>query len=182
MKATAIFLICCVSLCCSVHAQEKKLSRKEKKALRLEDAKKSKTLLMQVAESEQWVIEANTLYNKVGESFQLNTNINFFAVEDQNGTFQLSFENLIGWNGLGGITLDGKVTKYSVKEGNEKQPITIKYRANGAVLGNVDVLITINSSGMAQATLNGNWGERITIHGRFVALSQSSVYKGSSLN
>ena len=162
----------------------KNLSKEEKKALKLakkeEDARKREEALVNyqaIAENKMWVLEAHTVFEKGGRSFPMNPSVNFVSVEDDETTIQLSFNGILGWNGVGGITLEGKTTKYEVSE--SKNAITITMTAIGSGMGPVDLLVTVGSDGSGRATASGNWGERITFAGNFVSFEDSNVYKGT---
>ncbi|MEN8136823.1 MAG: DUF4251 domain-containing protein [Bacteroidota bacterium] len=142
------------------------------------NAKKEK--YKEIFEKQSFALEANTVYSKKGRSFQVNPTINFVLLKEGKGTLQLGFEQLIGWNGLGGITLEGNVRNYKVIDGNENQMPRVKFDMNGS-LGWATVNITVNSSGIARATVDGNFGERITFSGPLKDLSESRIYKGSHL-
>ena len=96
---------------------EKKADKKaERKAADAEALLKSNSLLV----SKQWVLEATRVYGKSGRSFNLDPNINFVSIQEKDGVVQLSFSGLVGWNGIGGITIEGNVTRYEVKEPNKE--------------------------------------------------------------
>ena len=130
-------------------------------------------------ENKGFVIEAHTVYDKYGESYNMSPSINFVLVNNEDGTIQLGFDQIVGWNGVGGITLDGKVRDYKVVEREGSLP-SISFSMNGVSVGNVTLNVSVNSHGMATAVVNGNWGERITFRGQFRSLSESSIYKGNT--
>ena len=189
MKAVLLLAIFSFCVLTSTYAQTenpdtKNLSKEEKKALKKakkeeEKRKREEALISyeKYAEAREWVLEANTVYGKRGESFQMNPTINFVGVDSENTTIQLSFDGLIGWNGIGGITLDGKIGKYQYS--NDGKSVNIIMSAMGSGLGNVDIILTVSGDGNGRATVSGNWGERITFQGKFVSLAESKVYKGT---
>ena len=127
-----------------------------------------------------WVIETHTIYDREGMSYPVNPSINFVGVVEEMMVVQLSFLDIPGWNGVGGITMEGKVSDYAVK-GKEGKPITINARGAGAVLGTVDLQISINSSGQASCTIRtATDGTRITFAGQYVNAAESTVYQGST--
>ncbi len=131
-------------------------------------------------EKKSFVLEATTVYSKKGRSFQLNPSINFVKIDDGVGTVQLSFNQLVGWNGVGGITLDGNVRNYKVKKAEGKMP-SVQFDLNGT-LGWATVRIDVNSSGIGRATINtGTSGARATFSGPIVPLSETSTYQGQTL-
>jgi hypothetical protein len=162
----------------------KSLSREEKKTLKKSKKEEENRARQEalsgyetIASEKAWVIEAHTVYNKGGGSFPMNPTTNFVRVNGDETTFQLAFNGIAGWNGIGGITLDGHVNKYVVSE--NKNAITISMLAMGPGMGPVDVLITVGPDGNGRATISGNWGERITFAGRFVPFEASRIFKGT---
>lgn len=189
MKRISLFLIVGLFSCTALFAQtgnpdSKNLTKEEKKALKLakkeEEARKREEALAyfkSLAQDKNWVLEAHTVFEKGGRSFPMNPSINFVSAIGDETTIQLSFNGIIGWNGVGGITLEGKTTKYDVSE--SKNAITITLTAIGSGMGPADLLVTIGADGNGRATISGNWGQRITFAGSFVNSEDSRVYKGS---
>ena len=190
MKTVSLFLIIfSMYSVVYVNAQtenpdSKNLTKEERKALKKakkeEDKRKREEALKifeKYAEARTWVIEAHTVFNKQGQSFQMDPTINFVGVNGDETTVQLSFTGLVGWNGVGGITLDGKIGKYQFT--NNDKVVAINLGAMGSGMGVVDMHLTITGDGNARATVKGNWGDQITFQGRFVSLAESRVYKGS---
>lgn len=189
MKKFSLFLVIGFFSCTILFAQtenpdSRNLTKEEKKALKLakkeEEARKREEALarfLSIAQDKQWVLEAHTVFEKGGRSFPMNPTTNFVSVIGDETTIQLSFNGIVGWNGVGGITLEGKTTKYEVSE--SKNGITITMTAIGSGMGPADLLVTIGSDGNGRATISGNWGQRITFSGNFVASEDSRVYKGT---
>lgn len=182
MKTAAFFF--CLFLCTSelLYAQDtKKLSKKEQKEIRRKQLEEQKEAILELLKSKQWVIEAHTVYDRYSQSYQLNPTINFVGVKDEEGALQLGFNGLIGWNGVGGVTIDGQVTRYEVKEtkGNDAPAVVMRFQGRG--VGFATINISVNTSGQATARISGDFGERITFTGVIKALEESVVYKGQSL-
>ncbi len=162
----------------------KKLTKEEKKALReakkAEEARKKAIVFelnKEIATNKSWVVEAHSVFPKEGGSFPMDPTINFVSVKDEEVTIQLSFLGIAGWNGVGGITLVGKVSRYGVKE--TKNVLTIQMTAIGSAMGPVDLNATVDPSSNGRVTVSGNWGDRITFAGKFVSFENSRIFKGS---
>lgn len=182
---TIIFCIAHTGFAQIENPDSKNLTKEEKKAIRKakkeEDKRKREEALIsfsEYAEMKKWVIEAHTVYDKQGQSYQMDPNINFVGVSDDETTIQLSFNGLMGWNGVGGITLEGKIGKYEYS--SDKKLLNITMSAMGSGLGVVDMFITVTGDGNGRASISGNWGDRITFQGKFVSLEESSVFKGTT--
>lgn len=97
----------------------------------------------------------------------LNNNRNFIVVQGDGGMVQTSSSwGYPGFNNLGGITLSGKVSNYSISTG-EKGNITISYNLVGRNV-NANVYINIaHGSDQATATVTPTMGRgNITMYGR----------------
>lgn len=165
----------------SIAQQNKKLSRKERKELKKQQQIEQKKAILNLLKGQAWVIEAHTVFDRYNQSYQLNPSINFVGIKGEEGALQLGFNGLIGWNGVGGVTVDGTITKYEIKEGKEKSNPTVNLRFQGRGIGSASITINVNSSGQATARVSGDFGDRITFSGIIKSINDSSVYKGQSL-
>jgi hypothetical protein len=174
-----IILINCIST--SIAQEEKKLSKKEKKVLKIRQQEEQKQAIVDLLESKSWVIEAHTVYDRYNQSYQLNPSINFVGVKNDEGALQLGFSGLIGWNGVGGVTIDGQVTRYEIKDSQKDNSPTVVLRFQGRGVGSATINVSVNTSGQATARVSGDFGERISFSGIIKSLEESIVYKGQSL-
>ena len=166
-----------------VNAQEVK-SRKEIKAEKKaqEKAEQDAHRLVQ----EQWVkdttfvLEAQRVSNKLGEVFQLNSTINFVNVNKEKATIQLGFDQLVGWNGVGGITITGRITRYEIDDEKKDKPIFIRMSIQGSA-GMQDITIWISSNGNGQAQIVDMRGNRIQFSGDVVSVEETRTFKGNEL-
>ena len=182
MKISAIcFWILLFTMNIVIAQDNKKLSRKEKKALKKEEQIAQNKAILALLESKQWVIEAHTVFDRYNQSYQINPTINFVGVRNEEGALQLGFDGLIGWNGVGGVTIDGKITRYEIKQVKERANPSINIRFQGRGVSSATINVSVNSSGQATAKVNGDFGDRITFTGMIKSLEESVVYKGQSL-
>jgi hypothetical protein len=158
---------------------ERKAARKERKAEQQRIALENSEQLKEIVTTKMFVLEAHTLFDRSGRSYNLSPTINFVGFDGKNSTIQLAFNQLIGWNGIGGVTIDGKITKMEIK-GKDKDP---GFTINSSVLnkggGLVTMFFRVGSDGNARVDMSGTFGEKISFQGRIVALSQTTVYKGT---
>lgn len=180
-KIISILII--LSFCFQLNAQETK-SRKEIKAERKAQEKAEQEAHRVV--QEQWVqdtafvLEAQRVSNKTGEVFQLNSTINFVYVNKNKATIQLGFNQLVGWNGVGGITISGKITKYEIDIEKKDKPIFIRMSIQGSA-GMQDLSIWISSNGNGEATIVDMRGNRIRFSGDIVSVADARTFKGMEL-
>jgi hypothetical protein len=182
MRIIVFFILMLLFNTDNIFAQEeKKLSKKERKELKKQQEIEKKQAIVALLASQSWVIEAHTVFDRYNQSYQIDPSINFVGIKGNEGALQLGFNGLIGWNGVGGITIDGSVTKYEVKEGKDKASPTVNLRFQGRGVGSATINLTISTSGQATARVNGDFGDRITFSGMIKSLEESNVYKGQSL-
>ena len=160
--------------------EKRKLERQERKARMEEEREKTAKLVEYMAENQQFVLEANLLFDKYGQSFPVSPNINFVAVDSLEGVIQIGSNMYIGSNGVGGVTLEGSVGNYEFTENEKKGYYSISYSLTTSA-GTYDVFMTMNKNGNADATVRGNFGGSIRYSGDVEHPSVSRVYKGMSL-
>ena len=157
----------------------KSMSRKERKEYRKKIAIANKKQILRAINARKWVLEANSLQVRSGETFQLEPTLNFVGVEDEEASIQLGSSFMIGPNGVGGITLDGKIREYEINEGkNPTSSVTVSIGVVGAGIGNADIFLSVSPNGSASATITDNFGARLTYRGYFKTLAESKIFKG----
>lgn len=160
--------------------EDKKAARKTRKEEQQRIALNNSEELKAIIASKQFVLEANMLFSKGGMTYNLNSTTNFVGFDGDNSTIQLAFNSLVGWNGVGGVTLDGKVTKMEIKGKEGKPNFTVNAVVSNNTGGLVTMIFRISSDGNARVDMTGSFGDRLSYQGRIVKLSESRVYKGWS--
>lgn len=182
MKKTIAILILLV-FCFQVEAQEnktKKEIRAEKKAQQKAEQDSLRIIQEQWVKDTTFVLEAQRVSNKIGEVFQLNSTINFVHVNKDKATIQLGFDQLVGWNGVGGITITGRITRYEIDHEKKDKPIFIRMSIQGSA-GMQDLTIWISNNGNGEATIVDMRGNRIRFSGDIVSVEDTRVFKGNEL-
>lgn len=182
-KLLALSIILAVFSAAFAQEQDQKLTRKEKRELKKkEDEALRKTMasiLVVSIDSQRWVLEANTLVNKYGNSVQVNSTLNFIAIEGDDVFIQLGSNSGLGPNGVGGISVRGKLSSYKVNHNEKKSTYYIAVQVSSA-LGSYDIRIDCSEDGqMATATVQGIGPRRVTYRGELVPIEKSRVYKGT---
>ena len=157
--------------------EEKKAAKKAKKEAKVQADKENTAVLMEIVESKKFVLEASTLFDRTGASYILNSSLNFVGFDGVNSTIQLSLSQLAGWNGVGGVTIDGTITKMEILPNKEGLGFTINAAVRNKVGGMVTMIFKVNSSGNARVDMNGSFGDRLTFQGVLVSLDNTRVYK-----
>lgn len=176
-----IFFLTAIIIGVNLQAQDTD-SRKEQKAERkaIETAKRDSLRTVQESwvKDKTYVLEAQQVYNKIGEVFQMTPSTNFVYLDGENAIVQLSFNGLIGWNGVGGITIKGRITKYEFDDSNKNKPIYIRMTIQGSE-GFHDIVLWVSNSGMGEAQVTDIRGNLIKFTGDIVSLSNTRVFIGS---
>jgi Domain of unknown function (DUF4251) len=163
--------------------ENKKLTKQEKKELKESGRKKAKEGIISILNEKRWVVEMTRVYSKDGSSFTLDSDINFISVDGNKIVIQLGFDQLNGWNGVGGITLTGTISKYEINEGKkDKSPAQVKIRATGGTMGTVNIDLSIPTGTDATAYITGNFGENPRLNGYFKSLDKTRIFKGFESN
>ncbi len=158
---------------------DKKADKKARKEAKMAEDRANAARLMALFESRRFVLQAERLYDKHNESFVLADNLNFIMYEEDKATIQLSFQELVGWNGLGGVTLDGEIEKMEITKNKKGVGFTANSVIKNDLGGVTNLIFSVNASGQARVTLYGSFGSRLVLEGRIVTLEDASIYKGS---
>lgn len=185
MKRILIVMIAAVFGIAAATAQDeqpRKLTKQERKALRA----RIDSLLFAQAEGaimdSMFVLEADEVVFKRGYTAHVTSNTNFVAVEGDKAVVQVAFNvPWSGFNGLGGITVEGLVSKYETrtdKRGNLYVEMSVSGRGISA-----QVWITLMAGcNRATVTILPNFHSgRLTLNGVIVPEEDSSVFKGTTL-
>ncbi|MCK5136320.1 MAG: DUF4251 domain-containing protein [Bacteroidales bacterium] len=184
MKKIIIYLIA-ILLTAPAFSQE--LSKKEqrelqkhlKKEQQAEDAAKKAAIVNLMVEHQRFVLEANRLRDKRGNTVNVSASINFIASDSINGVIQIGSQSHVGLNGVGGITVDGPISNYKYTRNEKNGVFNISYNVR-TTTGTYDIRMTVFSDGRADATVSSNWPGQLRYEGFLVPPAVSRVYKGTS--
>lgn len=129
-----------------------------------------------------FVLEADAVTFRRGTRVFVNSTTNFISVKDGRAVVQVSPSySYSGPNGVGGITVDGKVSDVRVSE-DKKGNIHYSMNVTGIMISaRVDIAIIADSS-KAYATVTPNFSSNtVRLDGRIVPYSLSGTVEGMSL-
>lgn len=163
--------------------EDKKAEKAAKKEAKLEEQAIRMEPINELIRNKTWVLEGNQLKADKGRmATNLNPNLNFVSCTGENGTVQLSFNGIAGWNGVGGVTLEGKYDSYKVDEPKKKgQGVTLQANVRGSG-GFARMTLLIQSPTQVEVRISGNWGQQITMYGTIFSPDDSRVFKGMRNN
>ena len=192
MKKSILFLLFSIFVL-TVFAQneeEKVYSRKELKGIAKEEKKAKREAQDELLRKQthplltmhRFVLEADYVGDGRGSRIPVNSTINFIAVDSSKAVIQLGTTSGIGYNGVGGITVDGNVTKYDLKinEGKKGRTYSLMFNVMTS-LGMYDITLLVNSTGYTDATVRSTRSGQLKYSGNLVPIGLSKVYKGTSI-
>lgn len=172
-----VLLFLAVGLTIAAVAQDNKETKKERKE---RERKAAAVAMKEFLSEKEFVLEANNLYDRYGQIYQVQSNLNFIMVDGDQAVLQLGSNSTIGSNGVGGVTIDGKVTKYDLKANEKRGTFSLTMHIASSA-GNYDVRLSTGTSGNAQATVSSNFSGRIRYSGDLIPLYASNAYVGNSI-
>ena len=189
-KIIALMMLVFIGAPTAMYAQESKSEnrRAERKAQR--DAEKAREKreearayadAVQAINNRKFVLEADRITFKRGRSAFVTSNTNFVLLNGEKASVQVAFNGpYAGPNGIGGITVDGRVGE--VKTATDKKGnVTCSFSVMGVgISAQVSIRLTHDTNN-ASVTINPNFNSnRLSLDGKVIPLSESSVYKGRS--
>lgn len=196
-KRVLFILLALFAVQVSLFAQEKKMTRKEKEAAwRAERLKKRAQEERQIMHSDSiqyvqainairngsWALEASNVTFNNGVTRFVTESTNFVSVDDGQAVVQTAFNNsnINSPNGLGGITLEGRILGEELKMDKEGN-VYYNYNIQGAeISATVNVVITAHTN-QATATVNPNFSSRqMTMSGYIYPYESAGVIEGTS--
>lgn len=152
-------------------------TRKEKRNAEIEEQfQLNKSML----ENRDFVLEADRLLDKRGNTFIVNSTINFVAVDSATAVIQIGSNYRLGPNGVGGVTAKGKITNWKLTENKKQKSFNLTINVM-TTIGIYDLSFMIGPLNSATATLTGLRAGQLTFEGRLIPYTESSVYEGQSL-
>lgn len=196
-KRVLFILLALFAVQVSLFAQEKKMTRKEKEAAwRAERLKKRAQEERQIMHNDSvqyiqainaikagsWALEASNVTFNNGVTRFVTESTNFVSVNDGQAVVQTAFNNsnINSPNGLGGITLEGRILGEELKMDKEGN-VYYNYSIQGAeISATVNVVITSHTN-HATATVNPNFSSRqMTLSGYIYPYDSAGIIEGTS--
>jgi len=186
MKKIIMFTTICM-IAISSFAQEPELSRREMRKLerelrkqqKAEEAARKSEIVHQMVHHGRFVLEAERMRDKEGNTEIVSPTINFVAADSVSGILQIGSYNYVGLNGVGGITEEGPISsyEYSLNKRNGNYYVTYQLRTT---TDTYNITMTVYPEGRADATVSSSWPGQLYYMGTLVSPSSSRVYKGTT--
>lgn len=162
---------------------ERELSRQERKALQDSIDSVQWAAALAAVNDTAFTLEADEVIFKYGQRAYVSSSTNFVAVRNGKATVQVAFNvPVAGPNGMGGVTLDGRVSSYSVSTDAKGNVVSVQMDVNGTVISSRLFIRLYRGSNRAEVDVLPNFNSRrISLSGRLLPAGQSFVVKGMSI-
>jgi hypothetical protein len=161
--------------------EQKAYEKQKQREARDKEREKNIEMTSQMVKLHRFVLEADYLSNKYGVRIPVSRDINFIMVDSTDAVLQTGSAFTLGYNGVGGETVSGRITKFDYgMTGRNKDSYSIRMVVLSPV-GVYDITLLINPEGYADASIRGNWSGQLNYHGRLVPLGLSRVYEGHTM-
>lgn len=162
--------------------QSAKQERKEKRKAQIEaeDMARYKEA-MEAIEARDFVMEATMLAFKDGSKKNVFSDVNFFSVKEDKAIVQTSVTTSGGVNGMGGVTLEGRITRFDKsidKKGNCVVTVEFSSTAGSAIVEMKLMRDSNNANAVVTPKLRI---DRLTMYGKLLPSAYSRAFKGFSL-
>lgn len=133
---------------------------------------------LEAIESSEYILEADMIYLKRGESFPVSSTVNFISVKGDKAVVQIASNAAFGGpNGMGGITVEGTTRNVTMTK-DKKGIIRLRMDVSGVALSAQVEIILYGGANRAEGTVYPNFNSRrMTLNGRILPLSESNHYK-----
>jgi hypothetical protein len=180
LNKAGLFLVLGLLLISSyADAQDVKLTRKERKEVRKAQMNANFHILDSLLNARSFVLEADFLQDKYGMRLPVMSNVNFIKVNQSNSVLQTGTVTGFGYNGVGGVTAEGKINSWTINKNVKELSYTLRFTVMTQI-GTYDVLMTVNSENNASATITGLWPGKLTWVGHLYTIDNSRVFKGQN--
>lgn len=183
MKKMVSILICALALMVGhIQAQEVELTKEEKKALQEKIDSIQHAEAVEAINAKKFTLEADQVVFKYGQTAYVTSNTNFVSVDGEDAVVQVAFNiPVAGPNGLGGVTVDGKVSSYEMRT-DKRGTLYLSMNVMGTgISARLDISMPKGTNN-ATVTITPNFNSnRLTLNGVILPAFKSSVFKGRSI-
>ena len=162
------------------NSQDVKLSKEEKKGAKRDKEFYSFQVIDSMLKNKNFVLEADYLENQYGYRTPVLSAVNFIMVDSLNAVLQTGNDNRMGYNGVGGITAEGKISNMKITKNQKSLSFFLRFTVTTQI-GFYDVAMNIYSTNSARAEITGLTSGKLIYDGRIQTLYNSRVYKGRSI-
>lgn len=159
---------------------DKKMTRKERRLAKKAEQKAEIDKLYKLVENKSFVIDADFLYDKYSRQY-LAASHNFVAVQGDQIVLQTATPAGFGYNGIGGVTIVGKIHNYEYKKDKKGESILVTAQITTNYASSGTVFFRINGRDAASARVYGPWGRGMEFSGSIEVPERSFRYQGQTI-
>ncbi len=145
--------------------QDKKAAREAKQKEKRAKLEKEFEKTTELINNKSFVLEADWLSNQYGTRISVTPDLNFIRIDTTYAVLQIGSNYGVGYNGVGGITAEGRVTSWKVHENAKKMYYSIQANVMTS-LGVYDITMNVSADGQATATITGMRRGQLNYTGR----------------
>lgn len=180
-KTAGIFCILgLLAFSLSGFSQGTKLTRQEMKEVRKAQLAENFRILDSLLNAKSFVLEADYLSNKYGDRIVVTSNLNFIKLDKETGILQTGSNTGFGYNGVGGVTAEGRLGSWKVFKDPKRMNYTVQFSLLTNI-GNYDVSMLVSADAGARATITGLGPGKLTWEGHLETVGNSRVFKGRNI-
>ena len=131
-------------------------------------------------DSNAFVLTADFLSNRYGYRRIAEPTLNFIEVDSTDIVIQTGNSFGMGYNGIGGLTVRGRITRWDVNKDPVRKTFTIRMSVSSS-LGFYDIFMNVNASGKTIATVSGMRGQEVIFEGSLSHIDEFQTYQGTSI-
>ena len=176
---TKLLIIISLLISGAIYAQEK-AKNKETKAEKASRMEMEYLATERIIDSTSFVLTADYLSNQHGYRRIAEPMLNFIEVDSSYAVIQTGNSFGMGYNGVGGLTVSGKISNWNVRKDVLHKSFTIRMSISSPV-GFYDIFMNVNASGKAIATLTGITRGELIFEGNLIPLEESRTFEGSHI-
>ncbi len=178
-----IFILLAGFLMSTAFAQDvdKKAERKAKKEKEKQEALVKYEKAVKIMKAKSFIITAKTITFRSGQQIFPDEALNFLKVEGENGVLQIAPRTAMnpGFNGLGGITLDGKISNVKERTNEKKNHFSMSFSISG-VVGTAQITVNLYGSDQANIMVQGMYsGTSFTMTGVVEPYGDATIFQGT---
>ena len=159
--------------------QDKKAAREAKKQEQRTKLEKQFQMTSSMIENQRFVLEADWLSNQYGERIPVTSNLNFIRIDTSYAVLQIGSNYGVGYNGVGGVTAEGRLTTWKVHKNEKKLSYTVQANVMTSI-GIYDITMMVSADGRTNATITGTRRGQLNYTGQIVPLDDTHTYKGQT--
>lgn len=155
-------------------------SKKESKTEKASRIETEYRTTEEIIGSTSFVLRADYLSYHNGFRKIVEPTLNFIQVDSTEVIIQTGNNLGVGYNGVGGLTVMGKITSWNVKKDYLRKTFMIRVGISSA-LGYYDLFMNVSTDGRTTARLSGTTRGDLIFEGFIGPLNELRTYQGSAI-